>query len=179
MYLGRVVEIAPDDRCAGRAIPTRRTLLDSTFEPDPKRRRIIAPLAGEMPSPFDLPAGLRLRGALPAGQRRSAGSRRPLLAPSGGGHPVACHHPDYPDGARSTGASGASWSTRGLHRADRRDLITRPTPSSRHATDEQAFRRPLLPAAPQAIEQRGDANTELAGFLDVGARRMAGRSSMC
>jgi microcystin degradation protein MlrC len=38
---------------------------------------------------------------------------------------------------------------------------------SRHATDEQAFRDRYFLPGPQAIEQRGNANTELAGFLDV------------
>ena len=38
---------------------------------------------------------------------------------------------------------------------------------SRHPTDEQAFRDRYFLAGADAIAQRGDANTELAGFLDV------------
>lgn len=39
---------------------------------------------------------------------------------------------------------------------------------SRHPTDEQAFRDRYFLTGAEAIAQRGDANTELAGFLDVG-----------
>ena len=92
MYLGRVVEALPDTDAPARH-PYTRTLLESTFEPDPKRRRIIAPLAGEVPSPFDLGPGCAFAARCP---RASQVCRveTPLLAPSGGGHPVACHHPD-------------------------------------------------------------------------------------
>ena len=38
---------------------------------------------------------------------------------------------------------------------------------SRHSTDEQAFRDRYFLIGDEAIGQRGDANTELAGFLDV------------
>ena len=38
---------------------------------------------------------------------------------------------------------------------------------SRHPTDEQAFRERYFLIGDEAIDQRGSANTELAGFLDV------------
>ena len=39
-----------------------------------------------------------------------------------------------------------------------------------HKTDKQAFRDRYLLIGAEAIAERGDANTELAGFLDVGRR---------
>jgi oligopeptide/dipeptide ABC transporter ATP-binding protein len=56
MYLGRVVEALPDTDAPARH-PYTRTLMESTFEPDPGKAPLIAPLEGEVPSPFDLPPG--------------------------------------------------------------------------------------------------------------------------
>ena len=92
MYLGSVVEALPYSDAPPRH-PYTRTLLDSTFEPDPKRRRVIAPLDGEVPSPFDLRPGCAFAARCPRATQicREA---TPVLDASGGGHPVACHHPD-------------------------------------------------------------------------------------
>ena len=92
MYMGRVVEALPNTEASPRH-PYTRTLLDSTFEPDPKRRREIVPLSGEVPSPYDLGEGCAFaaRCAKASGRCRN---ETPLLTPSGGAHPVACHHPD-------------------------------------------------------------------------------------
>lgn len=90
MYLGRVVEALPDtDRPARH--PYTRTLMDSTFAPDPAMRRVIAPLEGEVPSPFDLPPGCAFADRC---QQATALCREkvPDLSPRGS-HPVACHHP--------------------------------------------------------------------------------------
>ena len=92
MYLGRVVEALRDTDAPPRH-PYTRTLLDSTFEPDPKRRRVIAPLSGEVPSPFDLGPGCAFAARCPRATQICQ-DETPLLAASGGGHPVACHHPD-------------------------------------------------------------------------------------
>lgn len=56
MYLGRVVELLPEPTAQPRH-PYTKALLDSTFEPDPKLRRLVAPSVGEIPSAFDLPPG--------------------------------------------------------------------------------------------------------------------------
>ncbi len=91
MYLGRVVEHLPRTDASPRH-PYTRALMDSTFSPDPSRRREIEPLGGEIPSPFDLPPGCAFEARCPKASdicRRE----RPPLAASGGGHPVACHHP--------------------------------------------------------------------------------------
>ncbi|MBL4811020.1 MAG: ATP-binding cassette domain-containing protein [Rhodobacteraceae bacterium] len=90
MYLGRVVEALPDTNAAARH-PYTATLMDSTFAPDPKLRRIIAPLEGEVPSPFDLPPGCAFAERCP---RAAAICRNetPILSTQDS-HPVACHHP--------------------------------------------------------------------------------------
>jgi oligopeptide/dipeptide ABC transporter ATP-binding protein len=91
MYLGRVVEILPNARAEPRH-HYARALMDSHFEPDPKRRKVVTRLAGEIPSPFNLPPGCAFAERCPAASdlcRRE----RPELTDSGGGHQVACHHP--------------------------------------------------------------------------------------
>ncbi len=90
MYLGRVVEALPDTELAARH-PYTKTLMDSTFAPDPKQRRVIAPLEGEVPSPFDLPPGCAFADRCPQATDICR-SETPELAERGG-HPVACHHP--------------------------------------------------------------------------------------
>ncbi len=91
MYLGRVVEALPNTDAPARH-PYTRTLLDSTFEPDPKQRRQIAPLAGEVPSPFDLPPGCAFAERCPLASERCR-IETPILSNADGGHAVACHHP--------------------------------------------------------------------------------------
>ena len=90
MYLGRVVEVMPSD--AEPSHPYTRALLDSTFEPDPRQRRTITRLSGEVPSGYDLPAGCAFANRCP---RVSELCRRvlPPLAMQRNGQQVACHHP--------------------------------------------------------------------------------------
>jgi oligopeptide/dipeptide ABC transporter ATP-binding protein len=91
MYLGRIVEILPSTRSKPRH-PYTRALLDSTFEPDPTRRRIVAKLDGEIPSAFNLPPGC----AFATRCERATGLcrvQRPELSQDSGGHAVACHQP--------------------------------------------------------------------------------------
>lgn len=91
MYLGRVVEILPGARAEARH-HYARTLMDSHFVPDPKHRKAVTLLVGEIPSPFNLPPGCafaeRCPAASPLCQRE-----RPLLSEHATGHLVACHHP--------------------------------------------------------------------------------------
>ncbi len=90
MYLGRVVEALPSTDAAARH-PYTRTLLDSTFDPDPKLRRTIEPLGGEVPSPFDLPPGCAFAARCPVATEKCR-TELPVLR-ADDGHPVACHHP--------------------------------------------------------------------------------------
>jgi len=90
MYLGRVVEALPDTTVAARH-PYTRTLMDSTFAPDPAQRRTITPLEGEVPSPFDLPPGCAFAERCPRAIDICRSVIPPLAATDG--HAVACHHP--------------------------------------------------------------------------------------
>lgn len=90
MYLGRVVEALSDTNAAARH-PYTRTLMESTFSPDPKQRRTIALLEGEVPSPFDLPPGCAFADRCASASKRCR-TELPQLTEVGG-HGVACHHP--------------------------------------------------------------------------------------
>lgn len=90
MYLGRVVEALPDTSAPARH-PYTQTLLDSTFDPNPKHRRIIEPLNGEVPSPFDLPPGCAFAERCSRSSEKCR-NKLPSLSTEGG-HPVACHNP--------------------------------------------------------------------------------------
>jgi oligopeptide/dipeptide ABC transporter ATP-binding protein len=89
MYLGRVVEIMPSQ--ATPSHPYTRALLDSTFEPDPRRRREVKLLQGEIPSAFNLPVGCAFAARCPRASE-ICGRERPALEASPQGR-VACHHP--------------------------------------------------------------------------------------
>ncbi|MFD1159006.1 ABC transporter ATP-binding protein [Roseovarius aestuarii] len=90
MYLGRVVEALPDTDLPARH-PYTATLMDSTFAPDPKLRRVITSLEGEVPSPFNLPPGCAFADRCP-GATAVCRTETPILSALDG-HPVACHHP--------------------------------------------------------------------------------------
>jgi oligopeptide transport system ATP-binding protein len=100
MYLGRVVELLPEPTALPRH-PYTKALLDSTFEPDPKLRRLIAPSVGEIPSAFDLPPGCAYSSRCPHAQERCRIERPELLPhaenPAQDTHPVACHFPLSPN----------------------------------------------------------------------------------
>ena len=90
MYLGIVVEQAPaTELFAHPAHPYTRALLSCIPIPDPDVAQERLMLAGEVPSPIDIPAGCRLRGRCPLAQPVCA---EPVpvreVAP---GHTVACH----------------------------------------------------------------------------------------
>jgi len=90
MYLGRIVEILPQASAEPRH-PYTKTLLDSTFEPDPSRRRVVTRLNGEIPSAFDLPPGCAFAARCPRASDLCRRERPDLSAEQG--HSVACHHP--------------------------------------------------------------------------------------
>ncbi len=91
MYLGRVVEVLPEPRTNPRH-PYTRTLLDSTFAPDPAQRRDISRLTGEIASAYDLPAGCAFA-ARCAFADESCRAKVPPLTTDPDGHAVACFHP--------------------------------------------------------------------------------------
>ena len=90
MYLGAVVEVLPDTRTLPRH-PYTRALMQSNFVPDPTRRRTIAPLTGEIPSPFALPSGCAFATRCPH-VSDICRTKAPVLE-GDAAHPVACFHP--------------------------------------------------------------------------------------
>jgi oligopeptide transport system ATP-binding protein len=62
MYLGRLVEVGPTESLFGHPRhPYTEALLSSVPLPDPAKRRLLAPLEGDVPSPVDIPSGCRFR----------------------------------------------------------------------------------------------------------------------
>ncbi len=90
MYLGAVVEVLPDARAKARH-PYTQALMDSSFAPDPALRRAIAPLTGEIPSPFHLPSGCAFAARCSRAQE-TCRHDVPVLQEEGG-HAVACFNP--------------------------------------------------------------------------------------
>jgi peptide/nickel transport system ATP-binding protein len=90
MYLGRIVETAPTARLyAGPLHPYTRALLDSVARIG-VGRRAFQPIAGELPSPLDPPAGCGFHPRCPlAGPRCRA--EVPTLKSGDHGGLVACH----------------------------------------------------------------------------------------
>jgi oligopeptide/dipeptide ABC transporter ATP-binding protein len=91
MYLGRVVEILPTAGAAPRHHYSH-ALIDSNFEPDPKKRRVVTRLDGEIPSPFATIAGCAFAPRCSAATALCREERPPLTVRDDG-HSVACHHP--------------------------------------------------------------------------------------
>lgn len=90
MYLGSVVEVLPDTRTVPRH-PYTRALMDSSFVPDPAHRKTIVPLSGEIPSPFNLPAGCAFSAR--CSRVTDACRSEPPRLEQRNGHAVACIHP--------------------------------------------------------------------------------------
>jgi len=66
MYLGKVNELAPTQKIFKNPMhPYSQALISSVPIPDPKRRKERAPLAGEVPSPVNPPAGCRFHPRCP------------------------------------------------------------------------------------------------------------------
>ncbi len=89
MYLGAVVEVLPAATATPRH-PYTQALIASGFVPDPAARRAIVPVAGEVPSPFNLPPGCAFAGRCPRATDQCR-TTRPALSDEA--HPVACFHP--------------------------------------------------------------------------------------
>ncbi|MCZ4313092.1 ABC transporter ATP-binding protein [Comamonadaceae bacterium G21597-S1] len=91
MYLGRIVEIA--DKAALYAQPRHpytRALLQAVPLPDPRRRSVPIPLAGEIPSPANPPAGCHFHTRCPQAEARCR-TEVPSLRTVGERHASACH----------------------------------------------------------------------------------------
>jgi len=95
LYLGSIVEEAPASVLFERPLhPYSAGLLGAVLLPDPDLPRHGAiRLAGEIPSPIDLPRGCALAGRCPFADARCRAEKPPLNAVADQ-HFVACFHPD-------------------------------------------------------------------------------------
>jgi oligopeptide transport system ATP-binding protein len=96
MYLGKIVELAPNNALYERpSHPYTRALLSSIPVADPTAERSPEPMAGEIPSPLDIPSGCRFRTRCPAATARCA-AEEPKFRDLGEGHFAACHYAGDP-----------------------------------------------------------------------------------
>ncbi len=96
MYLGRIVELASTRALFGSPLhPYTEALLSAVPVPDPtaRRRRLI--LAGDVPSPVELPTGCRFHTRCPYAFDRCR-VEDPILKEASPAHLVACHLRDVP-----------------------------------------------------------------------------------
>jgi len=96
MYLGRIVELASTRGLFGGSLhPYTEALLSAVPIPDPtaRRRRVI--LAGDVPSPVELPTGCRFHTRCPYAFDRCR-VEEPMLKEASPAHWVACHLREVP-----------------------------------------------------------------------------------
>ncbi len=90
MYLGRIVEMAERDQVFANPLhPYTQALLSSVLIPDPRRRRSVIRLAGEVPSPITPPSGCHFHPRCPMAQAECE-LVDPALCEVAPGHHVAC-----------------------------------------------------------------------------------------
>jgi len=102
MYLGQIVEYGTLEQVFGSPKhPYSRALLAAHLFPDPRDRRVDRPktdeLAGEIPSPIDLPAGCYLAGRCPNELPARCAREPQSLSAVGNGRSVRCWRAREPD----------------------------------------------------------------------------------
>ena len=91
MYLGRIVELAPQRSLFSAPFhPYTEALLNSVPLPDPAARSGTQVLAGEVPSPMRPPPGCHFHGRCPLAEARCRIEAPPMVE-ARPGHFVACH----------------------------------------------------------------------------------------
>jgi oligopeptide/dipeptide ABC transporter ATP-binding protein len=97
MYLGKIMELADRDEIYhAPKHPYTQALLSAVPIPDPKveRRRQRVILAGDLPSPVNLPKGCRFHTRCPLAQDICREVEPPFEDKTGSGHFAACHFSD-------------------------------------------------------------------------------------
>ena len=90
MYLGRIVELASREEIYQRPLhPYTQVLLKAIPQPDPSRRGITSPLAGELTGHFSPPVGCPFAPRCPQA-RKACRRQNPALTEVSAGHSVAC-----------------------------------------------------------------------------------------
>jgi len=90
MYLGRIVEVAPTEMLFEEPMhPYTKALLSSVPLPDPSKRKDLAVLSGDVPSPVNIPSGCRFKGRC-SYSTEECGKRAPELMEVKEGHWVEC-----------------------------------------------------------------------------------------
>jgi oligopeptide transport system ATP-binding protein len=90
MYLGRIVEVAPTEVLFEKPMhPYTKALLSSVPLPDPSKRKDLAVLSGDVPSPVNIPNGCRFRGRC-SYSTETCGKQAPELIEVKQGHWVEC-----------------------------------------------------------------------------------------
>jgi peptide/nickel transport system ATP-binding protein len=93
MYLGRIVELAPEQDLFERPQhPYTQALIAAVPEPDPAARGRRSVLEGDLPSPVDQPSGCAFHPRCPRAAERCR-REAPALGPSPTGGLVRCHFP--------------------------------------------------------------------------------------
>jgi oligopeptide/dipeptide ABC transporter ATP-binding protein len=92
MYLGRIVELAgATEIYEAPCHPYTNALLSSAPIPDPHKRKGVAALQGDVPSPIDIPRGCRFRARCQYATEICSG-QDPVRREAAGGHWVECHY---------------------------------------------------------------------------------------
>lgn len=90
MYLGHIVEELPSELLSSAARhPYTQALLGANPPDDPANRRPLTVLSGELPSPYEPPAGCPFAGRCPIKKPRCVIDKPPLVN-VGPGHAAAC-----------------------------------------------------------------------------------------
>jgi len=90
MYLGKIVELTPEDIFQDAMHPYSAALVSAVPVPDPTLRGRSLILAGEVPSPINPPTGCRFHPRCRFAKEKCK-NEEPELRDLDGGHLVACH----------------------------------------------------------------------------------------
>ncbi|MHA7874131.1 ABC transporter ATP-binding protein [Roseivivax sp.] len=105
MYLGRVVESGPTEALfSDPAHPYTRSLIEGVPRLD-RRRKVFAPIEGDIPSPLDPPSGCAFHPRCPLAVARCV-SEPPALRDMGQGRLAACHLAGAPSQTDATDTEG-------------------------------------------------------------------------
>ena len=103
MYLGKIVELAPEGQLFSRPLhPYTKALISAVPEPDPAWQSRHVPLSGEIPSPVNPPSGCHFRTRCPIAKPDCA-ARVPEIREIVPGRWVRCHYPDQDPGQDANG----------------------------------------------------------------------------